>query len=66
MDKPTTSSIRSPWKLQQAVKEYLDFIDNDEEYHEDREDKYRNAIFEQAVEAFTHEKVWDWINNRQD
>ncbi len=65
MSKPKTSNIRSPWKLEKAIKDYLDFMDNDREYHEDRIDKYTNQIFEQAVECFTDEKVWDWINDRR-
>ncbi len=46
--------------------DYIQFIDNDKEYHEDRTDDYHNAIFEAAMQAFYGEDVWDWINNRRE
>ena len=66
MKKPETRKAISLWKIEQAVKDYLDFIDNDKDYHEDGLEKYENAIFEKAVESFVGEKAWDWINNRRE
>jgi hypothetical protein len=66
MEKPKTQNIKSPWKLENSINEYIDFIDNDKDYHEDRLNDYKNEIFELAVESFTNKEIWDWINNRQD
>lgn len=68
MDKPipiptTQDSFAS---LKESVQNYIDFIDNDEEYNEDELDNYEHDIFEKAVTAIYGRQVWDWINKRRD
>ena len=63
---PKTHNIKSPWKLESAVKDYLKYLNNDEECHEDVVDNYKNAIFEKAMECFAGEDIWEWINSRRD
>ncbi len=52
-------------KLRDVCQEYINFIDNDEEYHEDEEDHYANQVFETAMETVFGKDVWDFINNRR-
>ena len=51
-------------KLKEICQEYIDFVDNDEEYHE--ENDYDNYVFEQAMEAIFGKNVWEFINNRHE
>jgi hypothetical protein len=66
MEKPTI--IRGIYMdlepLKDICQQYIDFVDNDEEYHEDHD--FKEYIFETAVQMLYGEKVWDWINNRQE
>ena len=50
-------------ELKDVCKDYIYFVDNDEEYHEDNH--YDHYIFETAMETVFGKKVWDFINNRQ-
>jgi len=50
--------------LKEICQSYVDFVDNDEEYHEDN--CYDSYIFETAIETIFGKEVWDFINNRQD
>jgi hypothetical protein len=51
-------------ELIKICQEYIDFIDNDEEYYEDNDfDQY---IFEKAMETIFGENVFEYINKRQD
>ena len=50
-------------ELKDVCKDYICFVDNDEEYHEDN--NYDHYIFETAMETVFGKKVWDFINNRQ-
>ena len=50
--------------LKEITQDYINFIDNDEEYHEDND--YNWHIFETAMETIFGKDVWDFINNRQD
>jgi hypothetical protein len=65
METPKTHNIKNPWKLELAVKSYLEFMDNDDEYSEDRLENYKNEVFEKAMESFAGEDIWEWINNRR-
>lgn len=64
-------SLRKPTQLQEVdlenlrkiCQEYIDFVDNDEEFHEDND--YDNSIFEVAMSTFFGENVWEFINNRK-
>ena len=49
--------------LRDICQDYIDFIDNDEEYHEDN--KFKSYIFEIAVELIFGKDIWEFINNRQ-
>jgi hypothetical protein len=50
--------------LKKICQEYIDFVDNDEEYHEDNDfDQY---IFEKAMMTIFGENVFEYINQRQD
>lgn len=51
--------------IYEAVQDYIDFIDNDKEYHEDGLSDYKNQIFEVAIMHCLGEDVWEWINNRR-
>ena len=49
-------------RLREICQEYLDFVDDDKEYHEDND--YDIYIFEAAMQTIFGEGVWDFINNR--
>ena len=51
-------------KLIEVCQKYTDFVDNDDEYHEDND--YSNFVFEAAMEAVFGEGYWDWHNARQE
>ena len=50
--------------LKEICQNYIDFVDNDEKYHEDND--YDHCIFEIAMETIFGKEVWNFINNRQD
>lgn len=50
--------------LKEICQNYIDFVDNNEEYHEDND--YDHYIFETAMETVFGKEVWNFINNRQD
>lgn len=50
--------------LKEICQNYIDFVDNNEEYHEDND--YDHYIFETAMETIFGKEVWNFINNRQD
>ena len=50
--------------LKEICQNYIDFVDNDKEYHEDND--YDHYIFETAMETVFGKEVWNFINNRQD
>ena len=65
MEKPTllkTEEIDLT-ALKEICQSYIDFVDNDEKYHENN--NYDQYIFETAMETVFGKKVWDFINNRQ-
>lgn len=66
MKKPTQLNIEeiNIDKLKAICQRYIDFIDDDEDYHEDND--YDHYIFEEALEAIFGKDVWDFVNNRQD
>ena len=49
-------------KLRDICQAYIDFIDDDEEYHEDND--YDHYIFETALETIFGKDVWMFINNK--
>jgi hypothetical protein len=51
-------------ELKKICQEYIDFVDNNEEYHEDND--YNHYIFETAMKSVFDEEVFDYINSRQD
>jgi wobble nucleotide-excising tRNase len=51
--------------LVKACQEYVDFMDDDEEYCEDCIDDYMHEIEEKALEAVFGKDFWDWNNTRQ-
>ena len=64
LEKPTQLKETDLSKLREVCQNYIDFIDNDSEYHEDND--FSNYIFEQALEVIYGEDVWNFVNNRQD
>ncbi len=64
MEKPKQLEQINLYELRKICQEYIDFIDNDEEYYEDNDfDQY---IFEKAMETIFGENVFEYINKRQD
>jgi len=53
-------------ELGKACQVYIDFLDNDKEYHEDGISNYEHQIFEEAMILFFPDGVWDWINERRE
>lgn len=64
--KPTLLKDNDLSELREACGEYIDFIDNDEDYNEDRLSNYENTIFEKALEVIYGSKVWNFVNERQE
>lgn len=64
MEKPKQLKEIDVTKLREKCQEYIDFLDNDEEYFEDN--SYEDEIHEIAMETFYGKDVWKFINNRQD
>jgi len=64
MEKPKPLEKIDPQELIEICQEYMDFIDDDEEYHEDND--YSSYIFEKAMEAVYGKDVWTFINARQE
>lgn len=62
MDKPKELETIDLEALRKICKEYIDFIDNDEEYHEDND--YEYYLYEVSLEAVFGENIWEFINNR--
>ena len=50
-------------ELKTICQQYIDFVDNDEKYHEDHD--YDNYVFEKAMEVIFGKDVWKFINERQ-
>ena len=48
--------------LKKICQDYIDFIDNDEEYYEDND--FSEYIFEKAMQTFFGNNVFEWINKR--
>jgi hypothetical protein len=66
MEKPKQKTVINLKELEKSCQEYLDFIDNDEDYNEDELDDYKQFVFERAMEAVFGNEVWEFVNNRQD
>jgi hypothetical protein len=64
MEKPKILETPDISGLMRICQEYMDFVDNDEEYYEDND--YNQYIFEEAMKSLFGEKVFDFINERQD
>ena len=64
MGKPVKLENIDTKKLSEICQQYIDFIDNDAEYHDDND--YEHYIFESAMETIFGKKVWDFINNRHE
>jgi len=60
MNKPPPWRVVLTRPITKAVEQYIDFLDSDD-YNEDEDDDYKNAIFEAAVEAVYGKEVWTWI-----
>lgn len=64
MEKPKQLEQINLDELRKICQEYIDFIDNDEEYYEDNDfDQY---IFEKAMMTIFGENVFEYIDQRQD
>ena len=64
MEKPKQLEQINLDELKKICQEYIDFVDNDEEYHEDNDfDQY---IFETAMITIFGENVFEYIDQRQD
>jgi hypothetical protein len=64
MEKPKVLEFPDISRLVKICQEYMDFVDNDEEYYEDN--NYDHYIFEEAMATIFGERVFDFINERQD
>lgn len=64
MEKPKQLETVDLQKLREICQQYLDFVDNDEEYHEDND--YDHYIFESALEAIFGKEVWTFVNGRHE
>jgi hypothetical protein len=64
MEKPHQLEKPNLDELKKICQEYLDFVDNDEEYYEDND--YDHYIFETSMKAIFGEGVFNYINSRQD
>jgi len=65
-----TPKVRDPSldtsDIQNAVQDYIDYLDNDKEYHEDGVSDYEHEIFEKVIEWSLGSDAWEWINNRRE
>jgi hypothetical protein len=64
MEKPKVLENPDISRLVKICQEYMDFVDNDEEYYEDND--YDHYIFEEAMSTLFGERVFDFINERRD
>jgi hypothetical protein len=64
MEKPKILETPDISRLVKICQEYMDFVDNDEEYYEDND--YDHYIFETAMSTLFGERVFDFINERRD
>jgi hypothetical protein len=64
MEKPKVLEAPDISRLVKICQEYMDFVDNDEEYYEDN--NYDHYIFEEAMATIFGERVFDFINERRD
>jgi hypothetical protein len=64
MEKPKVLENPDISRLVKICQEYMDFVDDDEEYYEDN--NYDHYIFEEAMATIFGERVFDFINERQD
>jgi hypothetical protein len=63
MKKPEKLENVDTKKLSEICQQYIDFVDNNKEYHEDND--FEHYIFESAMETIFGAKVWSFIRNRQ-
>jgi hypothetical protein len=63
MEKPKQLETVDLQNLRKICQDYMNFVDNDEEYHDDND--YNQYIFERAMETFFGKDVWVFINNRR-
>ena len=63
MEKPKQLETVDLQNLRKICQDYMNFVDNDEEYHDDND--YNQYIFEMAMETFFGKDVWMFINHRR-
>ena len=63
MEQPKQLETVDLQKLIEICQDYINFIDNDEKYHEDND--YDHYIFEVAMETVFGKDVWKFINGRR-
>ena len=64
MEKPKQLETVNLTALRQACQEYIDWLDDDEEYFEDGVEDYEHEVMEKAMEAIFGKDVWDFINSK--
>lgn len=64
MKKPEQINEPDLTALRKICQDYIDFIDNDEEYHEDND--YNQYVFETALETIFGKDVYEYINKRRE
>jgi len=70
-DKDTLNGGWKPMQLKEInfeglcglCQKYIDFINDDEKYHEDND--YAHYIFEKTLETIYGKKIWNFIKNRR-
>jgi hypothetical protein len=63
-DIPRIANVIRSTEVRDACIGYINYLASDE-YHEDSEYEYRNAIFEAAMEAVYGNDIWDYVNKIQ-
>lgn len=61
-EKPTIKPSSDFGRLRKLVSDYIDFVNSDE-FCEDND--FRQYIFEEAVEMFYGESIWDWVRSKR-
>jgi hypothetical protein len=48
--------------VRKACQEYIDFLGDEEDYHEDSINDYEYEVMEKAMEAIFGDDVWKYVN----
>lgn len=51
--------------LIRVCEEYINFMDDDDQYYEDKQSDQVHYVFEQALETVYGDNIFEWINARR-